>query len=191
LGAGGEAWGESLWRAAPNREFREAAAIVPAATLQEEAETMPIKIFKTNKTMRTVGASWERRLAAVILAGALAVPAVAGTARAQERDHDHWRGGEYPRFHEFDLDHWRSAHWWHGFHEGRDGWWWVLDGAWYWYPAPVYPYPDPYRPPVVVVPSAPAAGPLWYFCPNPQGYYPYVANCPTPWQPVTPTPGPR
>lgn len=70
---------------------------------------------------------------------------------------------------------------------------------WYFYPAPVYPYPNPYQPPVVmveqppvaVVPPAPAPGApqYWYYCPNPQGYYPYVADCSTPWQKVPATPG--
>jgi hypothetical protein len=23
------------------------------------------------------------------------------------------------------------------------GWWWVIGPAWYLYPAPIYPYPDP------------------------------------------------
>ncbi len=153
-------------------------------------------ITRMNKTHR----SRARRVTAIVVAVTLAAVSLPGAAWADERDHwrgddhEHWRGdnhehwhGDLPRFHEFDLDHWRSAHWWHGLHDGRDGWWWVLDGAWYWYPSPIYPYPDPYRPPVVVVPNAPPSGPLWYFCRSPQGYYPYVANCLVPWQPVTPT----
>jgi len=55
------------------------------------------------------------------------------------------------------------------------------------------PYWDPYgAPPVVVAPpphiSVQPAPPLWYYCDNPQGYYPYVQQCPGGWQPVTPTP---
>jgi hypothetical protein len=59
-------------------------------------------------------------------------------------------------------------------------------------------YPDPYYyPPVVVVPSSPPVyieqGQLspqqyWYFCSDPQGYYPYVKQCPAGWQQVTPQP---
>ena len=30
----------------------------------------------------------------------------------------------------------------------RFGWWRVVGGLWYWYPTPIYPYPDPYTPPV-------------------------------------------
>ena len=46
-----------------------------------------------------------------------------------------------------------------GRHGGRGGWWWVVGDAWYYYPQPVYPYPDPYTPPVVVAPLPKAAHP--------------------------------
>src|SRR5689334_12119918 len=65
----------------------------------------------------------------------------------------------------------------------------VFIGAplWPWYyPAPYY-YPPPYAyPPVVTVPAAPppvyveqasppqATQNSWYYCSNPDGYYPYV-----------------
>ena len=64
---------------------------------------------------------------------------------------------------------------------------------WPYYPQPYY-YP-PYYPSVVVAPSAPPVyieqEPLspqqyWYFCSNPQGYYPYVKQCPPGWQQVMP-----
>lgn len=67
---------------------------------------------------------------------------------------------------------------------------------------PYYPsyYPQPYYypyPSVIAVPSSPPVyieqEPLspqqyWYFCNNPQGYYPYVKQCPSGWQPVMPQP---
>ncbi len=28
----------------------------------------------------------------------------------------------------------------------------------------------------------------WYYCSNPEGYYPYVKNCPDGWLPVAPQP---
>jgi len=28
----------------------------------------------------------------------------------------------------------------------------------------------------------------WYYCPNPQGYYPYVRDCSDGWQRVAPQP---
>jgi hypothetical protein len=104
---------------------------------------------------------------------------------AQERDHwrgehgdrDHWRG-DHPRG--YDWDHWRRGGWINGWHEGRFGWWWVIDGAWFSYPTPVYPYPEP---PVVVVNPAPQVPPgYYYYCPNPPGYYPTVPQCLTGWQ---------
>lgn len=123
------------------------------------------------------------------LAACLIVPAMT-VAAAAERDRDrddHWRG-DIHRFHEYDFDRWRGGRWFHGPHGGRDGWWWVLGGEWYFYPQPIYPYPDPYVPPAVAMPApAPGAAPApqtWYYCANPQGYYPYVSQCPQPWQAV-------
>jgi len=116
----------------------------------------------------------------------------------------HWRG-DIHEFHRHDLDHWRGGHWYRGPHGGRLGWWWIVGGIWYFYPQPVYPYPDPYVPPVVVVPQAampapppvvaappvaapPPAGPAapsnWYYCESPRGYYPYVPDCATGWRMV-------
>lgn len=139
--------------------------------------------------------------AAVVLAAVFA-------ARADEREHErrefprarqpmgHWQGREIRRFHERDFDTWRRGHWYHGEHEGRLGWWWLAAGIWYFYPAPVYPYPDPYAPPILVTPPVvvpqpqpPAAEPppapqYWYYCASRKAYYPYVPNCPEAWKPV-------
>lgn len=72
-------------------------------------------------------------------------------------------------------------------------------GYWPWYYPPPYYY---YYPPTVVVPSSPPvyvergdgqAAPqsaYWYYCANPQGYYPYVTQCPGGWQRVRPEPPP-
>ncbi|MGH7090725.1 MAG: hypothetical protein ACREFQ_17655 [Stellaceae bacterium] len=120
--------------------------------------------------------------------GATLVIALGGTAFAQRDEHHdgHFRGerfrGDIHRFGDHDLDFWRSGRWFHGVHEGRRGWWWTVGPSWYFYPAPFYPYPDPYLPPTV----APGAAPLWYYCTNPPGYYPYVAACAVPWRPVVP-----
>ncbi len=79
-------------------------------------------------------------------------------------------------------------------------------GPWY-YPPPSYYYP-PYYAPVVVerqvpqvyieqqpapaeAPPAPvAAAPAnyWYYCAAAKGYYPYVKECPSGWQKVSPQP---
>lgn len=102
-----------------------------------------------------------------------------------------------------------GGHGWHGggWHgggghfRGRVGV--VIGGPLYWpsysYPSyPYYPYyPGPYYSPPVVVTPAPqtyieqgsdAADQYWYFCSNPQGYYPYVQTCPSGWRQVTPQP---
>ena len=129
-----------------------------------------------------------------------------GGDRHHEENHRHvdvhqFRGHEYP--------HWHEGHWYHGDHGGRLGWWWAVGGLWYFYPAPVYPYPDPYAPPAVIYqPQDPAAvyqeqGPTpedqaapdspppaqnWYYCNSSKTYYPYVSSCPEGWQTVPATP---
>lgn len=59
-------------------------------------------------------------------------------------------------------------------------------------PVVVTPAPVVVSPPPVVyverpdpVPAAPAPG-YWYWCADPQGWYPNVAECPLGWQPVEP-----
>jgi hypothetical protein len=90
---------------------------------------------------------------------------------------------------------WRSGQWHRARHRGRFGWWWVVGGLWYFYPEPVYPYPDyastdvdvEEAPPVAAAPVGPPAQ-YWYYCNDPPGYYPYVPYCATPWQPVPAAP---
>ncbi len=125
--------------------------------------------------------------------------------------------GEIKRFERHDMGHWRGGAWKHGHHNGRLGWWWVVGGAWYFYPQPIYPYPNPYVPSVVVAPqpvvvapqvySAPQAAPVappeavaptisaapadpqyWYYCDASKTYYPYVATCDAGWRAVPATP---
>ena len=114
--------------------------------------------------------------------------AVSLPAHAQRDYH----GGDYRHFSPHDRDVWRGGGWRHEWHDGRYAWWWVLGNAWYFYPAPTYPYPT-YVPPAVVVqqpPPVPTGLPpaqFWYFCDNPQGYYPYVASCSVPWRQVPAT----
>jgi len=127
-------------------------------------------------------------------------------AIAQHRDHyrghDRGWGGDIRHFDGRDFNHWRSGSWRHASHGGRMGWWWVIGGMWYFYPQPVYPYPDPYLPPVImaqpapggmVVPAPPpvvhqAPPQVWYYCEASAGYYPYVAACPGGWKAVPATP---
>jgi hypothetical protein len=147
-------------------------------------------------------------MAAATLAFSASVPARLANADDARRGHreDEWRGhvqrwrhGDPRSFHEHDLGRWRGGHWLRGEHLGRLGWWWVVDGVWYAYPAVVYPYPDPYVPPTVVVqsppPPAPASAPAqpqyWYYCESQRAYYPYVAQCPEGWMKVVPQTAPR
>lgn len=101
---------------------------------------------------------------------------------------------------------------WHGGFRGGDGWhggfrggiWigpgWGWDPWWGWgypYPYPYY-YPNYYVEPPVAVPQqspgyiqqAPRQEDdyYWYFCAKPQGYYPYVKQCPGGWMKVVPAP---
>jgi hypothetical protein len=80
----------------------------------------------------------------------------------------------------------------HGGHEGRHGGHFGLDvliGPEWWGPA--YPYYE--EPPVVIqqqepeIYEAPAEPSYWYYCRNPQGYYPYVKQCPNGWMKVVPS----
>lgn len=120
--------------------------------------------------------------------------------RGMERHEMHGWGGERDIRH-FDNHHlsiWRGGAWHHGTHEGRLGWWWVTAGIWYFYPFPIYPYPDPYLPPVVVVQPLPAPESVtppmqppaqsWYYCETSRSYYPYVSSCPEGWKTVPATP---
>jgi hypothetical protein len=115
-----------------------------------------------------------------------------GLAQAQEH-HDRDRR-DFRDFHGHVFEAWRGGRWIHVGHEGRFGWWWVVGDFWYFYPAPIYPYPDPYVPPGIVVPVAPPGAPpapqYWYYCANPAGYFPYVPQCGVAWQPVAPQPQP-
>lgn len=132
---------------------------------------------------------------------ALLVPVM--PAHAEEHHHE-FHEHDVHRFGHRDLEVWRGGGWRHEWHNGRQGWWWVVGGVWYFYEAPVYPYPLVVsgtafvEQPVVVAPGAPvvvqpAAPPppqaapqpqIWYYCDNPAGYYPYVTNCSTPFRPV-------
>jgi hypothetical protein len=132
------------------------------------------------------------RLTAVALATAIGMAAVSGPGFAQPRGHEVWRG-DIARFHERDWGVWRGGHWYHGNHGGRLGWWWIAGGIWYFYPAPIYPYPNPYEPPPAVLVTPPADPPppptqYWYYCDASRGYYPYVPTCPGGWRQVPATP---
>jgi hypothetical protein len=125
-----------------------------------------------------------RTLSRALLAASLLVPVLGVSAALAQPEH-RWNG-DIHHFAGHDFDRWRGGSWFHGVHGGRAGWWWVVGPDFYFYSAPIYPYPDPYTPPVVAaVPAAPApAASSWYYCANPQGYYPYVPTCSVAWQAV-------
>ena len=105
------------------------------------------------------------------------------------------------------ADHWG--------HHGHVGVGIYIGGPYHPYYHPYYPYPYygygpyypyyPYAPPAVVVQQPPAtyveqpqasvapavptqAANSWYHCDKPDGYYPYIKECPGGWKAVTPSP---
>ena len=138
------------------------------------------------------------RIAAAPLVLLLAASMVAPAARAQRSGHEQGHGhghrgpgpewhGNIARFHEHDWGVWRGGHWTHAHHGGRLGWWWVVGPSWYFYPAPVYPYPSPWEPADVIVTGPPPAQ-FWYYCDATRNYYPYVLVCPGGWRAIAPAP---
>lgn len=130
-----------------------------------------------------------RTLQALALAGGLAMT-VSASAPAFARDH--WHGGYHGGWHG-DYGAWRHGYWNHGWRGDRFGWWWTVGPDYYYYAEPVYPYPDPYVPPAVIVqaPPQPTGVPpaqSWYYCDSPKGYYPYVSSCSVEWRQVPVTP---
>ncbi|MGH8307201.1 MAG: hypothetical protein ACRER0_02930 [Gammaproteobacteria bacterium] len=103
-----------------------------------------------------------------------------------------WYGAPYYRHPGFNAHIWYRGYWHRGWYGPRFGWWWVVGPSWYYYPAPVYPYPDPYVPPVMMqtgsVKPDPAPEQYWYYCAPAKKYYPYVSECPGGWQKVPVTP---
>ena len=103
-------------------------------------------------------------------------------------------GGGYYRGGHYHGGYWRGSIW------IGPGWGWAGWGPWW--GAPYYSYPYPYypysaSPPVVIERQAPTyvqpgqpQESYWYHCENPEGYYPYVRNCPGGWTKVAPHPAP-
>jgi len=87
---------------------------------------------------------------------------------------DHgWRGAPLNR------RRWNGGRWYHGLHDGRLGWWWTVGPDWFFYNAPIYPFPDIYGPPGT------EAG-WWWWCDARHDYYPYVTTCPSGWRRIYP-----
>lgn len=128
-----------------------------------------------------------------------------GGAAPTQFSHGQFYGHDFAHFTPHDQALWHGGVWHHEERNGRYGWWYVVDGIWYFYDEPIYPYPTfipdivyipdvvevapPPPPEVEAPPPAPAAASYYYyFCPDTQTYYPYVTSCASPWQQVAPTP---
>jgi hypothetical protein len=89
----------------------------------------------------------------------------------------------FHHFHHFHHDRFPVHHFHHdrfffGFGVG------ALVTAPFWYPGHAYPV---YAAPAYPAPVYPAPPPTyWYYCQNPPGYYPHVAQCPGGWLTVVP-----
>ncbi|UCF92875.1 MAG: hypothetical protein JSW39_01580 [Desulfobacterales bacterium] len=94
------------------------------------------------------------------------------------RSHGRWR-----------HDGWRSHGRWRHSGGGHRHYWsgTIVLGPWYpysyYYAAP--PVVIQQQPPVYAPPEPPEVN-YWYYCQNPQGYYPYVKSCPGGWMKVVP-----
>jgi hypothetical protein len=99
-----------------------------------------------------------------------------------------FRGRDFGHFSGADREAWRGGDWHHEWHNGHYGWWWVTGGLWYFYPAPIYPYPLYIGPDYYYDYYDQFGAPsyYWYYCEDPPGYYPNVQQCNGPWEPVPP-----
>src|SRR5271157_3913176 len=119
----------------------------------------------------------------VVTLGLLLSLSMAVQARAAHYYGGGWHGGGY-------YGGWHGYY--GGWHGGGYGWygfgpWWGW-GYPYAYPSYGYPYSAyPSAGAQLPVPSEPQQS-YWYYCQDPQGYYPYVRNCPGGWTQVVPTP---
>lgn len=58
------------------------------------------------------------------------------------RQHEHdFHTRDVRHFHEREFAAWRAGRWHDEWRYGRRGWWWEVDGVWYPYVDPVFPYP--------------------------------------------------
>jgi hypothetical protein len=93
----------------------------------------------------------------VLCAAACCVPTQ--PAHAQHARHvprQDFHGRDFHHFAPRERAHWRGGHWVQDWHGGRYAWWWIVDGYWYFYPEPMYPFPT-YIPPAVIMQRPPAS----------------------------------
>ncbi|MGB8856681.1 MAG: hypothetical protein WCC58_08440 [Burkholderiales bacterium] len=118
-----------------------------------------------------------------VIASLFVLAIASNAAWAGGQRHGGWHGGGH--------GHWGGGHWRGnvGLYIGAPLFWPYYSYAPAYYPQPVVVAPAPQvvyveqAPPVV---APPAAQQYWYYCGNPQGYYPNVQACPGGWQKVLP-----
>ena len=152
---------------------------------------------------------------AVALGMALVLLATS-VAEANGRHHGgggYYRGGHHHGGH-YRGGYYRGGYGWGGWGGWGGGWGYGWGGGWggvavyprvviggpYWWgnPYPYYGYPYYSRPlviersePQIYVQQPQSEPQYWYYCANPSGYYPYVAQCSVGWQRVPATAPPR
>jgi hypothetical protein len=103
--------------------------------------------------------------------------------------HGTFHGKDFNHFTSQERDHWQhDGHWRHSWHNGHFGWWWFLDDFWFFYPEVIYPYPTYVGTDYYYDDNDYDSDYSWYWCDDPEGYYPYVQECYDEWQPVSPRP---
>lgn len=101
-----------------------------------------------------------------------------------------WHRGYRHGYYHHDWYAWHHGFWRHSWYGGRFGWWWVVGGVWFFYPRPIYPYPDPNTPPDYLPATGTPPPQTWYYCDVAKTYYPYVATCSSGWRAVPATAAP-
>lgn len=84
---------------------------------------------------------------------------------------------------------WQNGEWVRTWRDGHLAWWWAVDGSWYRYAVPSYPYPSAVAPVSVrgltqPVTEEPSAGPSWVYCDNPARETEVPASCNGNWHRV-------
>jgi hypothetical protein len=115
----------------------------------------------------------------------------------RERDIERLHGHDFHvhdvhYFNAHEWHEWRGGYWHRDYYDGRFGWWYDVDGVYYPYATPIYPFPL-YVAPLLVEevpaeppppPTAPVLPPLphaAYHCASPDGFFPSIQNCDSGW----------
>jgi hypothetical protein len=107
----------------------------------------------------------------------------------------HFRGRDFRTLNPAERADWLRGRWHHGCRNRICGWWWFTGTYWYWYAAPIYPYPDyistyeaeesDEEAPAEATPPPDLSGDTYYYCADPSGYYPEISACNVPWEAVS------